>query len=483
MGAGRYQLACPGKRDIFAWARGPRHQFHGLYMKLCNKGRRRRQPTWDGSTPYCRIPDNIRLRARLMTMTNPPGFPLTRTENVVRYLLLLALFSVSFSTALTNVFIGLSYIGFVLALCTSAHLRGARRSPPALLALALLALYIIGASWSIAPHDDIRTALQKYSRLLVLPIGIALSWRDPTLPSRALRWFLAGAGVLALSCYLVSIGMMPSSNLGWWKASTEAHDAYVFKNHITIGILLGFAANACFLIATYSATARSRGFAIAAGVLFAVPVAFLSQGRSGYVALLIGALTVFFLRTRVTPLRTLAAVAAIALLSAGFYMASPNIKSRTDDLVTEVRTDRQRSPNGLRLSFMRVGLRAFAAHPLIGLGTGSFAQAYAPTAQADWPAGSEMALARHQPHSEFVLVAVQLGLLGMLVYFAMLATLGSAALGRRGVEADSLALLWVIYVVASTFNSLLWDTTEAHWFLLLAGCLYVGALRSRAARA
>ena len=415
-------------------------------------------------------------------MTNPPGSPLTRTENVVGYLLLLALFSVSFSTALTNLFVGLAYIGFVLALCTSAGLRGVRRSPPALLALALLALYIIGASWSIAPHDDIRTALQKYSRLLVLPIAVALSWRDPALAGRALRWFLAGAGVLALSCYLVSIGKMPQSNLGWWRVSTEANDAYVFKNHITIGILLGFAANASFLLATYSATARARVAGIAAGVAFAVPIVFLSQGRTGYVALLIGAFTVFLLRTRVTPLRTLAGLAAIALLSAGFYLASPNVKSRTDALVTEVRTNQQGSPNGLRLSFMRVGLQVVASHPLLGLGTGSFAQAFAPTALAEWPAGSEMALARHQPHSEFLLVAVQLGLLGACVYFAMLATLGSAAIGKRGIEADSLALLWVIYVLTSMFNSLLWDTTEAHLFLLLAGCLYVGALRRGAAR-
>ena len=414
-------------------------------------------------------------------MTNPPDFPLTRTENVVRYLLLLALFSVSFSTALTNIFVVLSYIGFVAALCTSAHLRGVQRAPPALLALALLALYIIGSSWSIAPHDDIRTALQKYSRLLVLPIAIALSWRDPALPMRALRWFLAGAGVLALSCYLVSIGKMPHSSLGWWRVSTDARDAYVFKNHITIGILLGFAANACFLSASYCATMRTRVIAIAAGIAFAVPIVFLSQGRTGYVALLIGALTVFLLRTRITPLRTLGGVAAIALLSAGIYMASPNVKSRTNDLVTEIRTEHPRTPNGVRLSFMRVGLREFTAHPLIGLGTGSFAQAYAPTALADWPAGSDMAHARHQPHSEFVLVAVQLGLLGTLVYFAMLASLGSAALGRRGIEADSLALLLVIYVVTSMFNSLLWDTTEAHWFLLLAGCLYVGARRRRAA--
>ncbi|MDL2354251.1 MAG: O-antigen ligase family protein [Pseudomonadota bacterium] len=412
-------------------------------------------------------------------MTNASDLPLTRVEIVVRTLLLLALFSVSFSTALTNLFVGLCYIGFVLALCTSAPLRRVLGSPPALLALALLALYIVGASWSIAPRADLATALKKYSRLLILPIVIALSWRDAALPMRALRWCLAGAGVLALSCYLVTVGLMPSSSLGWWRVSTDAKDAFVFRNHITIGILLGFAASASILFASYCGNRRARLAAIAAGVLFAVPVLFLGQGRTGYVTLFIGALTVFLLRARVTPLRTLAALAAMVLLAIGFYLASPNIKSRTDELIVEVRTDQQRSPNGLRMSFLRVGLQVVAAHPWLGLGTGSFAQAYEPTAVATWPAGHEMATARHQPHSEFLLVAVQLGLVGALLYFAMLGSLGSAALGRRNIEADSLALLWVIYVAASSFNSLLWDTTEAHWFLLLSGCLYVGALRRR----
>jgi O-antigen ligase len=410
-------------------------------------------------------------------MTNPTSFSLTRTENVVRYLLLLALFSVSFSTALTNVFVGLAYIGFVLALCTSPHLRGVQRSPPALLALALLALYIIGASWSIAPHDDIRTALQKYSRLLILPIGIALSWRDPTLPPRALRWFLAGAGVLAASCYLTRFGMMPQSSLGWWRASTDAHDAYVFKNHITIGILLGFAAAASLLMARYAATPRARLTAIAGGVFFAVPIMVLGQGRTGYVTLFVGLVTVLLLHPRATALVKAAGIGAIALVFFGAYLASPNVKLRTDALINEVATGEQRSPNGVRLSFMRVGLQAVAAHPLLGIGTGSFAEAYAPTARSIWPA--ERALVRNQPHSEFLLVAVQLGLAGSLVYFAMLGTLGHAALGPRSFETDSLALMWVIYFVASSFNSLLWDTTEAHWFLLLGGCLYVGALRRR----
>jgi O-antigen ligase len=418
---------------------------------------------------------------RHKTMKNATQPALTRTESTVRTLFLLALFSVSFSTALTNLFVGLAYIGFVFALFTSAPLRRVLRSPPGLLALALLALFVIGTSWSIAPREEMLMALKKYSRLMILPIGIALSWRDPALSSRALRWFLGGAGVLAAACYLTRFGMMPTSSLGWWRVSQDANDAYVFRNHITIGILLGFATSASLLIASYAATPRARLAAIGAAVFFAVPIMILGQGRTGYVTLFIGLVTVLLLHRRATPLLKVAGIGAIALVFFGAYLASPNVKLRTDALIDEVTTGALRTPNGLRMSFMRVGMEVVAANPLLGVGTGSFAEAYAPTNRSVWPAGSPESEVRNQPHSEFLLVAVQLGLAGLALYFAMLFTLGSAALGPRSFETDSLALLWVIYFVASSFNSLLWDTTEAHWFLLLGSCLYVGARRRRMA--
>lgn len=408
----------------------------------------------------------------------------SRTEKIAAQLLLLALFSVSFSTALTNVFVGLFYLSFVAALVASAPLRAVLRSRslmmPGLLALSLLALYLLGTTWTIAPHDDVVTALRKYSRLLILPMGIALAWRDSTLPRRALQYCLAGTAVLVVSIYLTSLGLMPTSSLGWWRVSTDRQDAFVFRNHITIGILLGFAASASLLIATHARTTQGRIAAAAAALAAALPIMILSQGRTGYVVLLIGLVTVFFLRVRLTPARVAAGLTALALLFGGMYTYSHNVKSRTDDMVHEINHDVERSPNGLRVSFFEVGLATIARHPLIGVGTGGFAEVYAPTALRIWPAGHEFAVARYQPHSEFVNTGVQLGLLGLCAYFGMLFTIGRAALGQRSFERDMLALLWLVYVITSSFNSLLWDTTEAHWFLLLSGCLFVGALRQRA---
>ncbi len=399
-----------------------------------------------------------------------------RLERSVQQVFLLALFCVPFATALTNLFVGLLYLGFLLMLILCKDLRGLPRTPPAILALALLGLYLLGCLWTIAPHADMASALRKYSRLLILPIGLSLSLRDPTLARKALWSFMGGAAVLAVSCYLVWLGAMPTSSLGWWRVG-EAKDAFAFKNHITVGILLGFAVSVCALAASHAGTAARRALLGGAALLLMVPIVFLNQGRTGYVALFIGLAAAFLLRAPASRGRAAAGLAALALLFGGFYATSANFKSRTDDMITELRTGQEHSPNGVRLSFLQSGLQMVADHPLIGQGTGSFAEAYSPIARRIWAGVPSMSEARHQPHSEMLLVTVQLGVLGLAVYVAMLGSLMRPGLARRSFDTDVLLLLVTIFGVTSIFNSLLWDTTEAHWFLLLAGALYAGALR------
>ena len=402
-----------------------------------------------------------------------------RAERVLGYLLLAALFSVPFSTWLTNLFTLLCVAGFGAWCLLYRPQVPAAALAPAWLALALLAALAVGALWSIAPPAEIAQALRKYAKLLILPAAVVLCLRDSALARRALASYAFGSALLALACYLVWLGLMPASRHGWWRVG-DATDAFAFKNHITIGILLGFSAAACLLTASHSAQPRSRVAWLVAGVAAAIPVIFLNQGRTGSVAILVGLLALFFLRVRATPLRSLAAVLAIALLFAAFYGSSTNFRSRTTDLVTEVRTGQTTSPNGMRVSFLRAGLQAVAAHPMLGNGTGSFAQLHAPYSRAIWGAGTPMGEARNQPHSEFLLITVQLGVAGLALYLALLASLLRPALAARSPQRDMLVLLWTVYVSCSLFNSLLWDPTEASWFLMLAGCLYAAVWRDAA---
>jgi len=398
-----------------------------------------------------------------------------RIERLARQLLLLAVFSVPFSTALMNLFIGLTLIVFVLAALATPALARPLRAPPALLALALLAMVILGTTWSIAPQEDLVNAVRKYTKLLVLPIALCLCWRAPALPARALRWSLAGCAVLATSVYLTALHAMPTSSLGWWRVG-DASDPFVFRNHITIGILLSFAACASYLAATYPGERRLRIAALAAGIYFTLPI-LIGNGRTGYIGLFIGMFAVYLLRGRVTLLGSALVALAMSSLFAGVYMLSPNFQTRTDELVVEVTKQIEASPNGVRMSYMRVGALAVAARPLFGHGTGSFATLYQPEAVRIWRGIQDVSHVRNQPHSEPLLIAVQLGLAGLALYVALLVWLARAALARRTPYGDALALLLAIYGITSLFNSLLWDPTEAYWFLLLAGALYAHCVR------
>lgn len=409
----------------------------------------------------------------LQTTSPSPG----RAERAVQICLLLALFAVPFSTALMNLFAALTLIGALIGVAVSAQARATLRLPPSLLALLLLGALIAGAAWTIAPHPDMVQALKKYTKLVILPVAIGLAWRDRSLAARAVRAYGAGSLVLAGACYLVWFNLMPESE--WWRVGDQA-DSFAFKNHITIGILLSFSATGAFLYASYAHTWRARLGWLAGGVFSTVPVIFLSQGRTGYLSLLLGLLVVFLLRVRLNARNVLAGGAALALLFGAFYATSSNIQLRAAQLVDEISNHKQQSPNGLRASFMLTGIELFQAHPLFGNGTGSFAEGYAPEARRVWGPGTHFGEARHQPHSEVLNIAVQLGLAGLALYGALLAALLRPALRLRARQTDLLVLLWVIYVFCSIFNSLLWDPTEAYWFLILAGCLY-GAAAPRAA--
>jgi O-antigen ligase len=207
----------------------------------------------------------------------------------------------------------------------------------------------------------------------------------------------------------------------------------------------------------------------------------MGNGRTGYVGLFVGLFALYLLRGRVTVLRSVAVAAAMSLLFGGVYLVSPNMKGRVDLLVTELQHKDPTSPNGLRLSFIKAGTEAVMARPLLGHGTGAFAEVYAPEARrlfVDSPGNRD---GRHQPHSEPLLLAVQFGVAGVALYFALLGAIGKAALRKRHAISDALALLVAVYGVTSLFNSLLWDPTEAYWFLLLAGCLYAHCIRSATA--
>jgi O-antigen ligase len=113
-----------------------------------------------------------------------------------------------------------------------------------------------------------------------------------------------------------------------------------------------------------------------------------------------------------------------------------------------------------------------ADQPILGVGTGGFAAAYAKKVEGTGK------VATQNPHNEFLLMWAQLGIAGLalLIWLFWWQWRLAADLPTR-LESELARGLVVTMVIGCMFNSLLLDHTEGLFYAWLTGVLY-GGLKS-----
>ena len=373
--------------------------------------------------------------------------------------------SIPVSVAADNILCGL----ILLAWLAGGRLRetGARLqvNPAALVALALWAALAVGLAWGVRDPGDGTQMLGKYADLLLIPV-FALLFADARDRRRGLYAYLAAMGVtLALSTVLAA-GLLPAR---FFRA--DAPYPVVFKLWLTQNILMAVGAYLCWLFGREATTRGARAAWWLAGALAAINVLLLLPGRTGM--LMLGLFALYAAWTW-RGWRALAGALALGVAGAGVTaLALPAVAERATEIVTEARAwqpGRQTSTStGQRLEFYRVSLGLIAAHPLAGAGTGSFSRAY-----REAVAGTTLEPTRN-PHNEYLLLGVQLGVGGVLLLAALWIVLWTTAARLPPFERDLARGLALAFAAGCLFNSLLLDHTEGLLFAWLAG-LATGAL-------
>jgi O-antigen ligase len=129
---------------------------------------------------------------------------------------------------------------------------------------------------------------------------------------------------------------------------------------------------------------------------------------------------------------------------------------------------------GLRMEFYRNSLAIVRDHPLAGVGTGGFPQAYAQRAR-----GTGM-VPTHNPHNEYLLIAVQTGVIGLLLLLNLFWQQWRLA-PRLAAPLETHVARGLVLTIAAgcLFNSMLLDHTEGLLFAWLTGLLYAGLQSKR----
>ena len=403
--------------------------------------------------------------------------PAARILNVDLVTVLIA-FLLPWSTTGVVIAAALWVIALVPTLDMGALLRSLKR-PVSALPIAIFALALAGTLWSDASWGERLYGVGPTARLLVLPLLLYHGERSPR-GAWVFIAFLASCLLLMLASWLVAFDPDLSPKLyfsrgPYWPTSGIAVKNYIDQSQEFMLCAVALAYPVMMLLRAGRIRLAALLAAIALG--FLVNMLFVVVSRTALVTLPI-MLAVFALlhlrwRTAIVTLCTVAVLAAVV------WNVSPHLRATVGKFFTDY--DRTAVSNyesgiGSRLLYWQRSLHFFAEAPVIGHGTGSTRGLFEQAAAGETGARAQVV---SNPHNQTLNMAVQWGVIGVVLLYAM--WLAHLLLFRGEGLAAWIGLLVVVQNIAtSLFNSHLFDFQEGWIYVLGVGV--AGGMVLRAGR-
>jgi O-antigen ligase len=335
-------------------------------------------------------------------------------------------------------------------------------TPAAVAVLGYLALLCLGLLWTDNPAEGF-AVLQDHWKIALLPVFLTTVRFERR--SFYIGSFLAGMTAAMLLTYLAWFGLLRYADVSPTHLTPKTF-------HVVYNPLLAFAIYLTLHAALWGGRKgrqRTALFVLAGLMSFNM---FITEGRTGQaVFFVLSSLLLFQIFTKN---RFQAVVAVCLLLPAGgavCYLASPVFQQRVDLALREI-SDFQQEPNtsvGQRLQFCENSSSLFLRHPCLGVGTGDFRAAYAEINRLQSP----RCVATDNPHNQYLLSAVMLGLPGLLALLLIFAAMFFQARTDedRSLRRARLAFP-VFFLVIMLAESYLKVYQTGFFFALLAAVLY-----------
>ena len=372
--------------------------------------------------------------------------------------------------------VAIAVVLWLIALIPTIEWRALLRSlarPISALPIALFALALLGTLWSDATWGARLYAVGPTAKLLMLPLLLYHFERSPR-GVWVFAAFLASCTLLMLVSWAVAFD--PGLTL---KPEIEARGIFV-KNYIDQSQEFALCAVAlAYPIMTLLQTSRMRLAvlltAIALSLLANMMFVVVSRTALVTMPILLAVFALLHLKWRTN----LIALCAAVLLMAVAWNASPSLRTTVLKFAADYQqTTVQNNPSGMgsRLEFWQKSLRFFAEAPVIGHGTGSTRGLFEQAAVGQIGARAEIVA---NPHNQTLNIAIQWGMLGVVLLYAM--WWRHLRLFRGEDFAVWIGLLVVVQnIFTSLFNSHLFDFHEGWMYVLgvgVAGGMVLGAKR------
>ncbi len=317
-----------------------------------------------------------------------------------------------------------------------------------------LCIVIVACFWSPAGWGDLSFVLEKYSKLIWLPV-LTLGFANRKTRMWSLHAFMAAMVLICAIALCRSFG---------WLYSKDPSGT-VFRNYIMNGHMVAFAS----YLAAYFAVKKPafRVGYIGLFLLYTYEVLFVSIGRTGYI--------VYFMLMALLLLQLLKKkqliVGMLVLLFAGTLLLhfSPTMQQGVKNVQTDVLNfnhGHEDTSLGFRFQFYRFAFELFKRSPIVGNGTASVAYYF----NTDHPVPN-WKKHLHEPHNQYWMIAAEYGCLGLFSYLFLLFSFIYAALRLKEMKYFAFALL-LPFIVGCFTDSLLFYSGSGYFFLtMLALCL------------
>ncbi len=380
------------------------------------------------------------------------------------FVTVLFVISIYFSTTLAiilSVLLGLMWLLSAQFMKLPATLK---RNPVAAWSLLLFSWFILGSSYTSAVYGDAFSMTMKYRELLIIPVLISFLTTEHN-RYRVWKAFVSASVLILLISSLMDFGILEIN----WQGDPS------YNTRITHSVFISFFAFYCAHKA-YDGKRYAKLYFVLL-IISVINLFFIVEGRTGQ--LIAVSLVLLFGVQRFTKKVLLLTVLVMAILSV-FYLSFSDKANRINEgivnIQSDLKPDAEHPPSSMGQRYMYWGysLKLIAEKPLLGHGTGSFAKEYERIAHSE-------PLKTKNPHNEFLMISVQLGLLGLLIYLGFLASQYYYAKKLPNEERWLAQGLLLSLIVTSLFNSPLLDHHEGHWYAsMIALCFASLQVNSKA---
>lgn len=379
--------------------------------------------------------------------------------------------SLPWSTTAPSIFVGL----WLLVVTPTIEWRDyARRltQPAYALAFIILVLALLGMLWSDGAWTDRLHAIKPVAKLVLIP-PLLYHFSRSDRGFQVCAAFLASCALLAIFSWVVLLD--PALKLAATASAGVPVKNYIDQSQEFTLCIFALALPALGFWRGGSMIATAACLALI--LLFLTNMVFVASARTAL--LCIAVLLVLFAWRHLSRRAALLLLASTVAASALAWTTSPYLRQRIADIAVEYRDGRHNishASTAQRLTYWRKSLAAIAEAPVFGHGTGSIKRQFERAASTESSLDAEIV---SNPHNQTLHVAVQWGLSGVVLLYALWIAHLRLFTGE-GLAAWIGLVVVVQNITSSLLNSHLTDFHEGWIYVLGVGVAGGMVLKAKA---